>query len=71
MYTKQGIKPDNASIYYNVAAVYALQDNGEESLVWLKKAINGCYQNWELIKSDKDLENIRDSAGYKELIEGH
>ena len=63
--------PDNASIYYNVAAVYALQNNGEESILWLKKAIDKGYQNWEFIKTDKDLENIRDLAGYRELVKGH
>jgi tetratricopeptide (TPR) repeat protein len=65
------LQPDNASHYYNVAVLYALQTKVEESLEWLKKAIDKGYTNWELIKTDKDLENIRNSAGYKELVKGH
>ena len=64
-------QPDNASHYYNVAVLYALQTKVIESIEWLKKAIDRGYTNWELIKTDKDLENIRNSAEYKELIKGH
>jgi len=65
------LQPDNSSTYYNIAALYALQNNVSESIKWLKKAIDRGYQNWELIKTDKDLNNIRNSAGYRELIKGH
>jgi tetratricopeptide (TPR) repeat protein len=64
------LQPDNAMNYYNLAVLHALQNNVAVSLEWLKKAIAKGYDNWELIKTDKDLENIRNSAGYKELIEG-
>ena len=65
------IQPENSSACYNIAALYALQDNVEESLAWLKQAIDKGYQNWELIKTDKDLENIRSSAAYQDLVKNH
>ena len=65
------LQPDNPNTYYNIAALYALQNNIDGCLEWLKKAIDKGYQNWELIKTDKDLNNIRNSAGYRELIKGH
>jgi tetratricopeptide (TPR) repeat protein len=65
------LQPDNTSHYYNVAVLYALQTKVEESLEWLKKAVDKGYANWELIKTDKDLENIRNSAEYKELVKRH
>jgi tetratricopeptide (TPR) repeat protein len=64
------LQPDNATNYYNVAVLYALQNNVSESLAWLKKAAAKGYDNWDLIKTDKDLENIRHSEGYKALVEG-
>jgi tetratricopeptide (TPR) repeat protein len=62
------LQPDNAAGYYNVAVLYALQNNVSESLAWLNKAIAKGYDNWDLIKTDKDLENIRNSEGYRELV---
>jgi len=64
------LQPDNAASYYNVAVLYALQNKVTESLAWLNKAIAKGYNNWDLIKTDKDLENIRNSEGYRELIKG-
>jgi hypothetical protein len=43
----------------------------EESTGWLKKAIEKGYDNWDLIKTDKDLNNIRGSSYYEELVRGH
>jgi tetratricopeptide (TPR) repeat protein len=65
------LQPDNPASYYNVAVLYALGNNVTESLLWLRKAIAKGYDNWNLIKTDKDLENIRSSEGYRELVKGH
>ncbi|MCK4518277.1 tetratricopeptide repeat protein, partial [Candidatus Babeliales bacterium] len=56
---------------YNIACIYSIQDKIEESINSLKKAIEKGYNNWDLIKTDKELENIRGSSYYKELIAGH
>jgi tetratricopeptide (TPR) repeat protein len=61
----------NVSTYYNIAVLYALQNNVPDSIAWLKKAIDSGYQNWDLIKTDNDLANIRNSEEYKELLKGH
>lgn len=66
-----GLQPDNPSHSYNIACMYALQNNIEESIEWLKKAIDRGYQNWEIIKTDKDLENIRNSEEYRKLIKDY
>jgi len=65
------LQPDNANTYYNTAVLFAMQNNVEESIAWLKKAIDKGYSNWELIKTDKDLENIRNSTDYMELLKNH
>jgi tetratricopeptide (TPR) repeat protein len=64
--------PVNASIaYYNIACEYAKQNKTEKSLTWLEKAIGKGFRNWKHIKADKDLDSIRSSARYKELIKDH
>jgi tetratricopeptide (TPR) repeat protein len=62
--------PENPGAYYNIACIYAKQNRIEESIDWLKKAIEKGYKNWGLIKTDKDLENIRGSSYYKEIVKG-
>jgi len=64
------LQPENSTTYYNIAVLYALQNNVTESLAWLNKAIAKGYDNWDLIKTDNDLENIRNSEGYRELVKG-
>jgi tetratricopeptide (TPR) repeat protein len=62
------LHPDRPETYYNVASVYALQRQIEKSIEWLRKAIERGYSNWEMIKTDQDLENIRHTKGYQALI---
>jgi tetratricopeptide (TPR) repeat protein len=62
------LHPDRPETYYNVACVYAQQRQIEESIEWLHKAIERGYNNWEMIKTDQDLENIRHTKGYQALI---
>ena len=64
------IQPDNPATYYNLACMYSMQNKVEKSLDFLKIAIEKGYDNWELIKSDKDLENVRGTSGYRELVGG-
>ena len=62
------LQPDNASVYYNIACMYSIQNKTKESMDSLKMAIEKGYDNWEHIKADKDLKNIRSSLYYKELM---
>ena len=61
----------NPSIYYNIACVHARLNNIEESIAWLRKATDLGYDKWDVIKTDKDLGNIRSSEGYEEIIKNH
>jgi hypothetical protein len=51
--------------------MYSRLKQVDESIEWLKKAIDKGYANWENIKKDGDLDNIRDTYAYKELIRDH
>ena len=64
-------RPEDADAHYFVACIYARTNRIEESIVWLKKAIERGYQNWELIKTDNNLANIRETAFFQNLIKNH
>jgi tetratricopeptide (TPR) repeat protein len=63
--------PDDAETHYNIACMYSRLKQVDNSIGWLKKAIDQGYTNWESIKKDGDLDNIRDAMAYKELIKDH
>jgi len=62
------IEPDNASVCYNLACVYSRQNKKNDAVEWLQKAVNKGYDNWNNLKSDPDLENIKDEPGYRKLL---
>jgi tetratricopeptide (TPR) repeat protein len=63
------LEPDyNNSIYYNIACVYAQMHHIEKSISSLDEALKRGYNNWCAIINDKDLEQIRDTSYYKELV---
>ncbi len=64
-------RPDDAAAHYFVACIYARKNCIEESIDWLKKAIERGYQNWDLIKTDKNLANIRETTFFQNLVKNH
>ncbi|MGD0209444.1 MAG: tetratricopeptide repeat protein [Desulfomonilia bacterium] len=64
------IQPDNPNIYYNIACIYAKMNKADESITWLNDAVQKGFSNWSLIKTDNDLNNIRNHEGYKRIIQG-
>jgi len=61
-------KPDNLVALYNIACILAMQNRKEESIEWLDKAIRQGFNNWSLLNTDEDLENIRRSSYFIKLI---
>lgn len=66
---KSELNPDNAKNYYNLACIHALLNNPKQSLALLKKSIDKGYDNWNLIRNDADLKNIRNTEAYREIID--
>ena len=60
-------QPDNPEVYYNIACIYAKQNKVDESIFWLKQAIEKGFNNWSLLEKDSDLDIIRNTKYYKEL----
>jgi protein O-mannosyl-transferase len=69
LYTLIKIQPDNPDGYYNIACIYAKEEKINESMEWLNKSIDKGFNNWDLLQKDKDLDNLRTTQYYKDLIE--
>lgn len=63
------IQPDNPDHAYNIACVYAKQGNETESVLWLKNAVRKGFRNWDLMRSDPDLDTIRNTEGYQQIMD--
>ena len=61
-------EPDNFVAYYNLACMYARQSKVNESINWLEQAVKRGFNDWDVLKTDKDLENIKDSSYFKALL---
>ena len=55
--------PKNPYPYYNLACIYSVR-----ACIWLRKSVENGFKDWDGIKKDKDLDNIRNSPCYKEII---
>ena len=55
------VQPKDPTIYYDIACVYAKQNMVNEAVSWLGKAVQMGFSNYDLIMTDPDLANIRDT----------
>lgn len=61
---------DAAIIFYCKACSFSLRMNSAEACNWLNKSIEKGFTNWNHIKSDRDLDNIRNTSCYREIMSG-
>ena len=61
-------RPELAGAYYNIACLYARQDKVREAVAWLRSAVDRGYDNLKLIRTDTDLDNIREMPAYRDII---
>ena len=62
------IKPDEGINYYNLACIKSIQGQIPEGLGYLEKSFKNGYKNIDNIKSDKAIENLRETDTYNELL---
>jgi tetratricopeptide (TPR) repeat protein len=65
----QKLFPNQGKSYRNWAMYYALQNQKEEALENLKKAIAIGYKDLQWLETDDSMENLRNEAGFKVLLE--
>ena len=63
------LQPHNPVVHYLIASVLARQNKVNESIDWLQSAIQNGFKDRNRIMTDKNLENIRNSIRYQQLIQ--
>ena len=56
------------SIRYNLACVYALKNDKEKSLKYLREIVADGFDKMDVMNQDEQLENVRETAGFKEIV---
>jgi tetratricopeptide (TPR) repeat protein len=59
--------PNDPLLHFNLACFYSLSFKTEDSLLHLEEAIKKGYDNHGRIVSERDLENIRGTYGFKAI----
>jgi len=60
--------PENFHAHYYIACIYAKQNQRVKSVAWLQKAIAKGYDDWDRIRIDENLKNIRKTPYYQQII---
>ena len=63
------LKKDDKGNCYDAACLYSIMGDKEESISYLRRALEKGYRNFNHIKRDHDLNNIRSTAEYKALMD--
>jgi hypothetical protein len=60
--------PTNGRPAYNVACEYAKRGDAEHAVLWLRKAVTAStFRYWRHLKTDPDLDPIRESVVFREF----
>jgi tetratricopeptide (TPR) repeat protein len=63
------LQPDDCiPACYDLACVYARLNSKKNAVAWLQKAVEAGFSRWDLLRNDRDIENIRNTSYYKSLI---
>ena len=64
------LSPNDTTMIYNAACFYAELGENQKAIMSLKKAIENGYEWYAYIKSDPDLDGIRNEPEYIAMMEG-
>jgi len=60
--------PASPTVSYNLACLYGRRDQPDKAIGHLQKALEKGYDDWQTLRSDPDLESIRQTPFYINLI---
>jgi hypothetical protein len=65
------LSPNDPNIYYNLTALYSLQKQLDLALEALDKALELGFNNYDSLRKDPDLRNLRKDSEYRHVLEKH
>jgi hypothetical protein len=69
--TAEKLAPKDKMVQYNLAALYSLQNQRDRGLVALDRALEQGFDNYEALRRDPDLANLRRDPGFRKVLERH
>jgi len=68
---KQAVELNSSdhSSMYNIACIYSLMNNPDSAIKWLERSIDCGFKDFDHMKEDADLDNIRSNPEYVKLLE--
>lgn len=60
--------PEESAAYYNVACYYAIKGIPDLAMVWLEKALKNGFSQFSHMRTDKDMDSLRNLPAYKSLV---
>ena len=64
------LQPGKADAYYNLACMYSRAGRSEDAVQSLKKAMERGFRNCRLLREDQDLDSVRGTASFREILRG-
>ena len=65
------LKPDSASIRYNLASVHSLMGNTDYGLDELDAALDKGFNDYDSLRKDPDINNLRKTKEFQKILEKH
>lgn len=63
------LNSSDSNSMYNIACIYSLMDNPDSAIKWLERAIDCGFKDFDHMREDPDLDNIRANPEYVKLLE--
>jgi len=67
----EALDPQDRFVEYNLAALYSLQNLPDRALAALGKALDHGFDDYDALRSDPDLANLRGDPEFQKLLERH
>lgn len=66
---KKGIRlaPGHVNYYYEIAAIYAQQENRQKAIAWLSRAVDRGFSDLSKLRTDSRLDSIRRMEAFKKM----
>jgi tetratricopeptide (TPR) repeat protein len=65
------INPNNSTVHYNFMALYSLQNQLDRALDSLDRALELGFNNYDALRTDPDLVNVRKHPEFRKILEKH
>lgn len=71
MQKAKSMSPNDPFVNYNLATLYSLMDQTDRALESLDTALANGFNNYDSLRFDKDLNNVRGEPEFRKVLEKH